>query len=74
MDVDAVGTGDREQLAERGGEISGTGVDAMAARLSGNITGALVVQGNLTATGFDVERRPGFAGKREMLCGVRRPA
>jgi hypothetical protein len=34
------------------GEISGTGVDAMAARLSGNITGALVVQGNLTATGY----------------------
>ena len=32
------------------------------------------VRRNLTATGFDVERRPGFAGKREMLCGVRRPA
>lgn len=30
------------------------------------------VRRNLIAAGFDVERRPGFAGKREMLCGVRR--
>ena len=27
------------------------------------------VRRNLTAAGFVVERRPGFAGKREMLCG-----
>lgn len=32
------------------------------------------VRRNLIAAGFDVERRPGFAGKREMLCGVRRLA
>lgn len=30
------------------------------------------VRRNLAAAGFVVERRPGFAGKREMLCG-RRP-
>ena len=29
------------------------------------------VRRNLQAAGFAVERRPGFAGKREMLCGVR---
>jgi tRNA U34 5-methylaminomethyl-2-thiouridine-forming methyltransferase MnmC len=29
------------------------------------------VRRNLVAAGFDVERRPGFAGKREMLCGRR---
>lgn len=29
------------------------------------------VRRNLLAAGFAVERRPGFAGKREMLCGVR---
>lgn len=30
------------------------------------------VRRNLIAAGFAVERRPGFAGKREMLCGVKR--
>lgn len=30
------------------------------------------VRRNLIAAGFDVERRKGFAGKREMLCGVKR--
>jgi tRNA U34 5-methylaminomethyl-2-thiouridine-forming methyltransferase MnmC len=30
------------------------------------------VRRNLVAAGFDVLRRPGFAGKREMLCGSRR--
>lgn len=29
------------------------------------------VRRNLQAAGFAVERRPGFAGKREMLCGVK---
>ncbi|MFD1746056.1 tRNA (5-methylaminomethyl-2-thiouridine)(34)-methyltransferase MnmD [Rhizobium helianthi] len=29
------------------------------------------VRRNLQAAGFAVERRPGFAGKREMLCGTR---
>jgi tRNA U34 5-methylaminomethyl-2-thiouridine-forming methyltransferase MnmC len=29
------------------------------------------VRRNLVGAGFVVERRPGFAGKREMLCGVR---
>lgn len=45
------------------GEISGTGVDAMAARLSGNITGALVVQGNLTATGYRIVTPPADPSK-----------
>ena len=30
------------------------------------------VRRNLIAAGFTVEKRKGFAGKREMLCGVRR--
>lgn len=30
------------------------------------------VRRNLQAAGFAVERRPGFAGKREMLCGSKR--
>ncbi|SMD02910.1 tRNA U34 5-methylaminomethyl-2-thiouridine-forming methyltransferase MnmC [Rhizobium sp. RU36D] len=29
------------------------------------------VRRNLTASGFQVERRKGFAGKREMLCGTK---
>ena len=29
------------------------------------------VRRNLAAAGFAVERRPGFAGKREMLCGTK---
>ncbi len=32
------------------------------------------VRRNLIAAGFAVERRKGFAGKREMLCGVRAPS
>lgn len=32
------------------------------------------VRRNLIAAGYTVERRPGFAGKREMLCGVKRAA
>lgn len=32
------------------------------------------VRRNLIAAGFNLERRPGFAGKREMLCGTRRLA
>ncbi len=31
------------------------------------------VRRNLIAAGFAVERRNGFAGKREMLCGVKAP-
>ena len=34
------------------GTITATGLDATAARLSGNIAGALVVQGTLTSTGY----------------------
>lgn len=45
------------------GEISGTGVDAMAARLAGNISGALVVQGNLTATGYRTVTPPSDPSK-----------
>jgi tRNA U34 5-methylaminomethyl-2-thiouridine-forming methyltransferase MnmC len=29
------------------------------------------VRRNLAAAGFTIERRPGFAAKREMLCGVK---
>lgn len=29
------------------------------------------VRRNLQAAGFNVERRPGFSGKREMLCGIK---
>ena len=29
------------------------------------------VRRNLIAAGFDLERRKGFAGKREMLCGTK---
>jgi tRNA U34 5-methylaminomethyl-2-thiouridine-forming methyltransferase MnmC len=32
------------------------------------------VRRNLIAAGFAVERRPGFAGKREMLCGTKAPS
>lgn len=32
------------------------------------------VRRNLQGAGFAVERRKGFAGKREMLCGVRSPS
>jgi tRNA U34 5-methylaminomethyl-2-thiouridine-forming methyltransferase MnmC len=32
------------------------------------------VRRNLQAAGFAVERRPGFAGKREMLCGLKAPS
>jgi tRNA U34 5-methylaminomethyl-2-thiouridine-forming methyltransferase MnmC len=32
------------------------------------------VRRNLVAAGFAVERPPGFAGKREMLCGTKAPA
>ncbi|WP_318909699.1 tRNA (5-methylaminomethyl-2-thiouridine)(34)-methyltransferase MnmD [Shinella zoogloeoides] len=35
----------------------------------GTYAAAGFVRRNLAAAGFTVERRPGFAGKREMLCG-----
>lgn len=35
----------------------------------GTYAAAGFVRRNLLAAGFTVERRPGFAGKREMLCG-----
>lgn len=37
----------------------------------GTYAAAGFVRRNLAAAGFTVERRPGFAGKREMLCGER---
>ena len=39
----------------------------------GTYTAAGFVRRNLAAAGFNVERRPGFAGKREMLGGARPP-
>ncbi|PKQ00981.1 MAG: autotransporter domain-containing protein [Alphaproteobacteria bacterium HGW-Alphaproteobacteria-13] len=45
------------------GTIAATGQDAVAARLAGNITGALVVQGNLTATGYRYTTPPADASK-----------
>ncbi|SFB46536.1 tRNA U34 5-methylaminomethyl-2-thiouridine-forming methyltransferase MnmC [Rhizobium sp. NFR07] len=37
----------------------------------GTYAAAGFVRRNLAGAGFAVERRPGFAGKREMLCGVK---
>lgn len=37
----------------------------------GTYAAAGFVRRNLQAAGFMVERRPGFAGKREMLCGIK---
>ena len=37
----------------------------------GTYAAAGFVRRNLQAAGFAVERRPGFAGKREMLCGTK---
>jgi tRNA U34 5-methylaminomethyl-2-thiouridine-forming methyltransferase MnmC len=37
----------------------------------GTYAAAGFVRRNLAGAGFTVERRPGFAGKREMLCGVK---
>jgi len=34
-------------------------------------TAAGFVRRHLIAAGFEVEKRPGFAGKREMLAGIR---
>jgi tRNA U34 5-methylaminomethyl-2-thiouridine-forming methyltransferase MnmC len=34
-------------------------------------TAAGWVRRNLQAAGFSVEKRPGHAGKREMICGVK---
>ncbi|MFP3656713.1 MnmC family methyltransferase, partial [Burkholderia sp. SIMBA_052] len=35
------------------------------------VAAAGFVRRNLVAAGFAVERRKGFAGKREMLCGTK---
>jgi hypothetical protein len=50
----AVGVGLRDVTGNvrLAGTITATGVDAIGAPLAGNITGALVVQGNLAATGY----------------------
>ena len=45
------------------GTITATGVDATAARLAGNINGALVVQGSLTATGYRYTTPPADPSK-----------
>lgn len=45
------------------GTITATGVDAIGARLGGDITGALVVQGNLTATGYRFTTPPSDPAK-----------
>ena len=45
------------------GTIAATGLDATGARLAGNITGALVVQGNLTATGYRFTSPPADPSK-----------
>ncbi|MCO6185116.1 tRNA (5-methylaminomethyl-2-thiouridine)(34)-methyltransferase MnmD [Rhizobium sp. L1K21] len=37
----------------------------------GTYAAAGFVRRNLQTAGFKVERRPGFAGKREMLCGIK---
>jgi hypothetical protein len=45
------------------GNIAATGENAVAARLAGNINGALVVQGTLTATGYRFTAAPADASK-----------
>ena len=45
------------------GTIGVQGIDAIGARLTGNITGALVVQGNLTATGYRFTAPPADPSK-----------
>jgi hypothetical protein len=45
------------------GTITAVGVDAIAARLGGNIDGALVVQGQLTATGYRYTTPPSDPSK-----------
>lgn len=45
------------------GAIAATGLDATAARLAGNINGALVVQGTLTATGYRFTTPPADPSK-----------
>src|SRR3546814_16127159 len=45
------------------GTITATGVDAIGARLAGDVTGALVVQGNLGATGYRVPPPPADPSK-----------
>jgi len=45
------------------GTITATGQDAIGARLAGNINGALVVQGNLTATGYRFTTPPADPSK-----------
>ena len=45
------------------GNIAATGENAVAARLAGNINGALVVQGTLTATGYRFTADPADASK-----------
>lgn len=45
------------------GTITATGVGAVGARLGGDITGALVVQGNLTATGYRFTTPPSDPAK-----------
>ena len=45
------------------GTITAVGQDAVAARLAGNINGALVVQGKLTATGYRYATPPADASK-----------
>ncbi|MGV3730432.1 MAG: autotransporter outer membrane beta-barrel domain-containing protein [Sphingopyxis sp.] len=45
------------------GTITATGVDAIGARLAGDITGALVVQGNLSATGYRFTTPPSDPSK-----------
>lgn len=46
-----------------GGSIVATGVGAVGARLDGNLTGALVVQGTVAATGYRYTTAPGDASK-----------
>ncbi|WP_326915107.1 autotransporter outer membrane beta-barrel domain-containing protein [Sphingopyxis chilensis] len=45
------------------GTISATGVDAIGARLGGDVTGSLVVQGNITATGYRFTTPPSDPSK-----------
>ena len=58
-----VGLKDVSGSVRLAGTISAVGVDAIAARISGDIDGALVIQGSLSATGYRYSTPPSDASK-----------
>ncbi|WP_417596267.1 autotransporter outer membrane beta-barrel domain-containing protein [Parasphingorhabdus sp.] len=58
-----VGLQDVDGNVRLAGTITAQGVDAVAARMDGNVKGALVVQGSLTATGYRYTTAPADSSK-----------